>query len=174
MSNSAGSPSSNSLGNRRAFRRAELKAPVLIDASSTYHTGRCRDVSPAGIGVETDAPFVPGTVVDLYFELPTGSAIEARAEVARCANHAVGLKFHDLSAEAGDALRSYCEGWRRALLQRCATRTPSMSDATSTHGAAPTRVCGPDSSTAFQRPEPSSAVRVRVAPILSVTAERKR
>jgi len=119
---------SQNLGNRRTHRRAELRSPVLIDAASSYHTGRCRDVSPVGLGIEVSAALPVGMPVDVYFELPTGVAVEARAQVARCDGQTAGIHFNDLSAEGMQALRAYCDTWRQKLLANCARRVDSVRD----------------------------------------------
>src|SRR6188508_85365 len=113
-------------GNRRAMRRAALSAPVLVDTASAYHTGRCRDVSPDGLGLELGTSLAEGATVELYFELPTGVALDVRAEIVRAHGESVGVRFKDLSAEHRRALAAYCDAWRGDLLQRCARRAESM------------------------------------------------
>jgi predicted Zn-dependent protease len=131
---------------------------VLIDAASAYHTARCRDVSPGGLGLELRAELSLGTTVDLYFELPTGVAIEVRAEVVHKGNDFVGLRFKGLRAEEQRALAAYCEAWRGELLQRCARRAESMNDirvdltAQAAVGSMP-----------YDSSEAESGVRIRVA-----------
>jgi len=116
----SGRESAKDLGNRRTHRRAELRSSVLIDASSSYFTGRCRDVSEAGLGVELSAPLPIGLNVDVYFELPTGVAVESRAQVARWDGKTAGIHFCELSSAGAKALRAYCDSWRRKLLANCA------------------------------------------------------
>lgn len=110
------------------MRRAALSAPVLVDTASAYHTGRCRDVSPNGLGLELGTSLPEGTAVELYFELPTGVALDVRAEIVRVKGESLGVRFKDLSAEDQRALAAYCDAWRGDLLQRCARRAESMSD----------------------------------------------
>jgi len=163
---------SSSLGNRRAARRAELAAPVLMDADRSYYTAQCCDVSQAGLGVETRAELPLGTLLDVYFELPTGSAIEARASVARVAPNRIGLRFEYIAQGSADALREYCNGWRAQLLQNCAARAAHVRIASQSQPP-PSPVRAPSQRAPFEVDECNSEVRVRVAPIISVTAERK-
>lgn len=164
---------SSSMGNRRACRRAALHVPVLLDAESSYYTAQCCDVSQAGLGVETEAPLQIGTSMEVYFELPTGSAIEARATVARTAPNRVGLRFQEIGAESAAALREYCEGWRAQLLQSCAARAANAGRVRISSHPPANSVRAPSQRTPFDPAEYKSEVRVRVAPIISVTSERK-
>lgn len=162
-------PAGSSMGNRRACRRAELHVPVLLDAERSYYTAQCRDVSQAGLGVETEAELPVGLALEVYFELPTGNAIEARARVARTGCGQLGLHFEQISPEANAALRDYCEGWRTQLLQNCAARGVKIVS----QPPPASSVRAPSNRAPFNPTEYKSEVRVRVAPIISVTAERK-
>jgi hypothetical protein len=151
-----------SLGNRRAHRRAALTAPVLIDSARSHCTGHCRDVSEGGLLVELESELPVGMPVDLYFELPTGVAIEARAEVTRSATSAIGLRFEALSPEDRKALAAYCETWRAALLTKAARRVASIPDqriTASALAASPTVPADPS----FDSGEQHSGVRIRIA-----------
>ncbi|MGC4089976.1 MAG: PilZ domain-containing protein [Polyangiaceae bacterium] len=161
------------MGNRRAHRRAELHAPVLLDSNSTYQTAQCFDVSQAGLGVETRASFAPGAQVDVYFELPTGFAVEARASVTRVAVGRVGLKFDHIGAESSAALREYCDGWRNQLLQSCADRAAQSSRVRIASQPPSSAVRAPSTRAPFDAVEYKSEVRIRTAPIVTVTDERK-
>lgn len=159
----------SSMGNRRSCRRAELHVPVLLDAESSYYTAHCCDVSRDGIGIETQAELPVGAALEVYFELPTGNAIEARASVARIGPGRLGLRFESISREASSALRDYCEGWRTQLLQSCAARGVKIVS----QPPPPNSVRAPSNRAPFNPTESKSEVRVRVAPIIAVTAERK-
>lgn len=130
MSSQRQEPHPDLLGNRRAQRRAELRVEVMIASEYGYHPGFTRDISPAGLGLESDLPLTMGTIIDVYFTLPTGVAIEARAEVMRASDGVLGLRFHGLRHEERIELRAYCDGWRRQLLERCSSRAsaPSVSE----------------------------------------------
>ena len=161
------------MGNRRACRRAELHVPVLLDAESSYYTAQCCDVSQAGLGVETQANLAVGTSMEVYFELPTGSAIEARALVTRTAPNRVGLRFCEIGEESAAALREYCDGWRTQLLQSCAARAQSARSVRLVSQPPPSAVRAPSQRAPFDPTEYKSEVRVRIAPIIPVTGERK-
>lgn len=103
---------------RRAHSRVPLRAPVLLDSQSAYQSGTCRDVSAGGIAVTVESVPLCGAPVEVYFELPTGVAIEGAAEVVRIDGNVVALRFVDLDPLARAALRAYCElsGVRRIVL----------------------------------------------------------
>jgi hypothetical protein len=105
-------------GERREHSRVPLRAPVMIDSQSTYQSGDCRDVSAGGVAVTVDSPPDAGALVEVYFELPTGIAVEAKAEVIRIDGHLVALRFLELESKARTALVAYCElsGVRRIVL----------------------------------------------------------
>lgn len=162
MATSSEGAGSRNLGNRRAHRRAALTSPVLIDSARSHHTGRCRDVSEGGLLVELETELPVGTPVDLYFELPTGVSIEARAEVLRSATSTLGLRFEALSTEHRRAVSSYCETWRAALLSKCARRQASVPDQRLTASALTSGTQSGSPMTDYESSEQSD-VRIRVA-----------
>ena len=93
---------------RRADRRAKLDRPVLIDTEATSRPGRALDVSRGGLSIQSELELAPGEIVQVYFELPIGVAIEARAVVTRCEKNGIALRFVELDHEAEVALRSFC------------------------------------------------------------------
>jgi hypothetical protein len=93
---------------RRAYQRVSLDVPALIDAIRSHHAGRCRDVSLGGVAVRTDAELAIGTELEVYFELPSGIAVETRATVVRCDAEEIALRFVELGAQTRVALRAYC------------------------------------------------------------------
>lgn len=93
---------------RRAHRRAPLPAPVMIDTAAESRPFPARNVSGSGLAVAADMVLELGRIVDVYFELPIGVAIEAKAEVVRAADGVLGLRFLDLEHDEEVALRSYC------------------------------------------------------------------
>ena len=105
-------------GERRAHSRVPLRAPVMIDSQSDYQAGACHDVSAGGISFTVPSPPEAGARLEVYFELPTGVAVEATAEVVRIEGNLVALRFLDLEAKDRHALLAYCElsGVRRIVL----------------------------------------------------------
>ncbi len=96
---------------RRSHRRAPLDRPVLVDVPSSSRPVRALDVSGSGLSLVTgdeDLDFELGSIVEVYFELPIGYAVEARAQVVRRDSGVTALRFLDLDREAEVALRSYC------------------------------------------------------------------
>ena len=93
---------------RRAHIRAPLSVPVLLDSSSTRGEGRAADVSSAGLLVELAEMFQVGAELDVYFELPNRTAIDARGRVLRSDGRFVALAFTSIDATSQLALRSYC------------------------------------------------------------------
>jgi hypothetical protein len=58
--------------------------------------------------VQAELPLSVGAIVDVYFELPVGYAVETRAEVVRVDAQTLAFRFLELQREALVALRSFC------------------------------------------------------------------
>jgi hypothetical protein len=99
--------------NRREYLRAALTKPVLVDAMNEWQQADCENVSAGGVALSCRAPLAVGKTVELYFELPCGVAIEARAEVIRSSGGHVALRFTELDRDLEIALRAHC---RRATM----------------------------------------------------------
>ncbi len=95
-------------GERRAFRRAGLDRPVLIETGASSFTARSVDVSGGGLAVRTDRTLAVGERLSVYFELPIGYGVETQAEVLRRDGDRVALRFVGAPAEAVLAVRSFC------------------------------------------------------------------
>ena len=95
-------------GDRRAHRRALLEAPVMLDAASAYRSVRLRNVSAGGLAVTVEETLPVGTELEIYFELPIGVAVEARAVIVRSAGLEIALRFVELDKRTLIALRSFC------------------------------------------------------------------
>lgn len=93
---------------RRADRRAKLDRPVMIDTEAASRPGRALEVSRGGISIESELELAVGETVQVYFELPIGYAVEARARVTRCEKNRIALTFVEMDREAEIALRSFC------------------------------------------------------------------
>jgi len=93
---------------RRVHCRAPLSTPALIDAFAAYHRARCENVSVSGIALACDAVLPVGKTVEVYFELPSGVAVETQARVVRAGPRLVALKFVTLEPQAEIALRAHC------------------------------------------------------------------
>ena len=93
---------------RRAHYRAPLSTPALVDALVDYHRARCENVSVTGVALACDAPLPVGKTVEIYFELPSGVAVETQARVVRAGPSVVALEFLSLNRESELALRAHC------------------------------------------------------------------
>jgi hypothetical protein len=93
---------------RRSHRRTQLDRPVLLETSTRTATVRSVDVSGGGIAVRTDLALQVNERAELYFELPIGYAVEARAEVVRRQGDLLVLRFVELAREAEIAVRAFC------------------------------------------------------------------
>lgn len=93
---------------RRAYRRAPLDRPVLLETASKTTTVRSVDVSGGGIAVRTDLPLAPSERLSVYFELPIGYAVQADAEVVRRDGELLVVRFVEAPREAILAVRSFC------------------------------------------------------------------
>jgi hypothetical protein len=93
---------------RRVHSRAPLNGPVLVDSLEDWHRARCEDVSVGGVGVIDAGPLEIGKTVEVYFELPSGVAVETRACVVRTNRDRVGLRFIGLDRDTELALRAHC------------------------------------------------------------------
>lgn len=92
---------------RRRHRRAALDAPALIDARHSWAKARCQNVSETGLALQVERPLAPGTRVEVYFELPTGVAVETDAEVVRSEGTELGLRFVEPAPALAAALASF-------------------------------------------------------------------
>jgi hypothetical protein len=101
-------PHTSAPPDRRAFRRAVLEKPVMIEIADSERPARGVNVSAGGICLQTELDLAIGEAVDLYFELPMGYAVEAQATVVRRERDQIALSFRDLPKESLVALRSFC------------------------------------------------------------------
>ncbi|HEX7668841.1 MAG TPA: PilZ domain-containing protein [Polyangiaceae bacterium] len=93
---------------RREHFRAPLAGPVLVDALSQWHRARCENVSVGGVAVAGAGSLPVGKTVEVYFELPSGVAVETRAQVVRSRGEEVALCFLALDRGTELALRAHC------------------------------------------------------------------
>jgi hypothetical protein len=95
-------------GERRAFRRAPLDRPVLLETSHKTITARSVNVSGGGLALRTELDVRPGERVSVYFELPIGYGVETGATVVRREGDLTVLRFVDGPSEAILAIRAFC------------------------------------------------------------------
>ena len=93
---------------RRVHFRAPLESPVLVDALNEWHRARCENVSVGGVAVAGAGSLPVGKVVEVYFELPSGVAVETMARVVRSRGEVAALRFVSLDPTTEVALRAHC------------------------------------------------------------------
>jgi hypothetical protein len=93
---------------RRAYPRAALRTPTLVDSGSSWQKCESVNVSAGGMAVRTERTIKVGAIVEVYFELPFSVAIETQARVVRSADGIVAVQFVDLDHNSLVALRAYC------------------------------------------------------------------
>ncbi len=94
----------------RAENRTIHRIPVRLAVSQKGRSaplGRTRDLSLQGLFIETREPLGVGAILPLSIELEQREVIEVRAEVMRCTEDGMGLRFRDLSRDASRALRRW-------------------------------------------------------------------
>jgi uncharacterized protein (TIGR02266 family) len=105
---------------REAERRANDRTPFLADLEfgedAQFFTGLSLDISEGGLFVSTYTEIPLGTRLVLAFELPDGTAVEARGEVRWRRTHAmdgerpgIGIAFTDLPEDARARIVALCE-----------------------------------------------------------------
>jgi uncharacterized protein (TIGR02266 family) len=103
-----------------ADRRSADRTPFLADLEfgedAQFFTGLSLDISEGGLFVSTYTEIPLGTRLVLAFELPDGTAVEARGEVRWRRTHAmggerpgIGIAFTDLPEEARQRIAELCE-----------------------------------------------------------------
>lgn len=98
---------------RRKAPRVPLGRPALVDAQTSWARAVVEDISEGGVAIRCESAFPVGRRVEVYFELPTGVAVEASARVVRSVAQQLALAFEQLDSRAALALRVHCQ--RRAL-----------------------------------------------------------
>jgi hypothetical protein len=93
---------------RREHERAPLDAPVLLDNDKAWRPARVRDVSAGGLCLACSESLPLGDEVEVYFELPSRAAVEARAVVVRCSSDRIGLRVVSLDRASRLALLAHC------------------------------------------------------------------
>jgi hypothetical protein len=105
---------------RRRNPRAVLDVPALIDSRSSWETCQCRDVSLGGVSLSSTAHWSTGSVLDVYFELPTGRAVETRARVVALSPGRAHLSFLALNRKARAAVEAYVRGQSSPVIRAVA------------------------------------------------------
>lgn len=94
--------------------RVHLQVDIGMWSASHFYAGLSLDVSQGGLFVATYRVLEPGTKVCLYFQLPSGEAIETEGRVTwlRDASEdtppGMGISFFDLDPSALAAIERFC------------------------------------------------------------------
>lgn len=89
---------------RRRYSREPLEVPVLVDSLRAWETCQTNDISPGGVAIRSERDWGAGAEVDLYFELPGGFAIEARAQFLGAGDGLCRFRFTQLGMPARSAI----------------------------------------------------------------------
>ncbi len=101
---------------RRVGRRARLDCQVGFETQDNFFSGFARDLSDGGLFVATFDTLPVGSALDVGFDLPDGTHVEARArvrwvrELVEATSDAwpgMGLCFEDLPADAATAIERF-------------------------------------------------------------------
>ena len=101
--------------NRRGTPRAMLEVDIGLLSHSHFYTGLSMDVSKGGLFIATYEPLEVGTLLTLFFVLPSGQAVEAPGKVRwiRAGDAefppGMGVAFEALSDDALKAVATFCE-----------------------------------------------------------------
>ncbi|HEX2268436.1 MAG TPA: PilZ domain-containing protein [Pyrinomonadaceae bacterium] len=98
------------MSERRSGKRWDVSLDAVWDGKSGNHTARISDLSEGGCYMDTMGDAIPGEILTLKLQLPTGEWLELTGEVA---HHTpplgFGLRFVDLPEEQVERLRSFIE-----------------------------------------------------------------
>jgi hypothetical protein len=92
---------------RRSSYRVDFSSPVLLDNQQAWWRCTAENISEGGLCLADLGPLEAGAKVELYFELPNGTMIEAQAEVVRCFGSVVSVRFLQLNDDQLRGLRSF-------------------------------------------------------------------
>jgi PilZ domain len=98
------------MSERRSGKRWDVSLDAVWDGKSGNHTARISDLSEGGCYMDTMGDAIPGEILTLKLQLPTGEWLELTGEVA---HHTpplgFGVRFVDLPEERVERLRSFIE-----------------------------------------------------------------
>jgi len=94
---------------RRRYPRVALEVPVLVDSLRSWEAAETTDISPGGVAIRSERDWGTGAMVDLYFELPGGFAVDARAQFLGAREGLGHFRFVDLAAQARCAIKLHMQ-----------------------------------------------------------------
>lgn len=98
------------MSERRSEKRWEVSLDAVWDGKSGNHTARISDLSEGGCYMDTMGDAIPGEILTLKLQLPTGDWLELTGVVA---HHTpplgFGIRFADLPDQQLETLRSFIQ-----------------------------------------------------------------
>lgn len=94
---------------RRRYPRVALEVPVLVDSLRSWEAAETTDISPGGVAIRSGRDWGAGAMVDLYFELPGGFAVDARAQFLGATEGLGHFRFVDLAAAVRCAIKLHMQ-----------------------------------------------------------------
>jgi hypothetical protein len=88
----------------------QVAMSLVVETAGKPHVihGRSRDLSENGVGGTIEGELESGTTVWLHVPLPSGPAIDTRAQVRHRTGQVYGLEFLGLDAGANASIRRFC------------------------------------------------------------------
>src|SRR5690606_21882851 len=102
-----------------------LEVDVGLLSHSHFYTGLSMDLSKGGLFVATSEPLPVGTLLTLFFILPTGAVVEAPGTVRWSRSEqpdlpaGMAVAFEELGADARRAVATFCL-WRTPFIHESA------------------------------------------------------
>jgi hypothetical protein len=94
---------------RRRVSREPLEVPVLVDSLRAWETCQTSDISSGGVAIHSERDWGASALVDLYFELPGGFAIDAKAEFLGSQDGVARFRFVELGPPARSAIQLHMQ-----------------------------------------------------------------
>lgn len=98
------------MSERRSGKRWDVSLDAVWDGKSGNHTARVSDLSDGGCYMDSMGDAIPGEILTLKLQLPSGDSLELTGEVA---HHTpplgFGIRFVDLNDQQLEALRAFIE-----------------------------------------------------------------
>ncbi len=95
---------------KRAGFRIPCRIPINYAAYDRLYTNHIRNISPAGLFIETRRPLLVVDEIYMTFRLEDADKpLRIKGEIARATRDGVGVEFKDISPEVEEMLRALLE-----------------------------------------------------------------